>query len=98
MDMVFIGELVTVLFVIMAYSYLIKASVLFQFVQMTYVGLGVGHAIVMTVKYFSESTVPAITAGNVFLIVPVLFGLLLFGRLKKDILYVFLSVSVLAYN
>ena len=89
MDMVFVGELVTVLFIIMAYSYLIKSNVLFQFVQTTYVGLGVGHAIVMTLKYFNENTVPAISAGNVTLILPVLAGLLLFGRLKREYLYLY---------
>jgi len=89
MDAVFIGELVTVLFIIMAYSYLIKSNVLFQFVQSTYVGLGVGHSIVMTIKYFRESTMPSITAGNLLLLLPLVAGLLLFGRLKRDYLYLY---------
>jgi hypothetical protein len=84
-----LGEAVTVLFVLMAYSYLIRDNILFSFVQSTYVGLGIGHALVMVVKYFRENTFPSIASGNLLLLVPLLAGLLLFGRLKRETLYLY---------
>jgi len=85
----FVGEALTVLFIILAYSYLIKDNIGFQFVQATYVGFGVGHSLVMVVKYFSENTFPSITSGNILLVVPLLVGLLLFGRLVKGYLWLY---------
>jgi hypothetical protein len=84
-----VGETVTVLFVLMAYSYLIKDTILFKFVQGTYVGIGVGHSLVMVVKYFRENTFPSISQGNFSLIIPLIAGLLLFGRLKKETLWLY---------
>jgi len=79
-----LGQTVTVLFVIMCYTYLIKETVLFKFVEATYVGLGVGHGLVMVVGYLTKTTLPAIQAGNLSLILPLAMGLLLFGRLKRQ--------------
>jgi hypothetical protein len=84
-----LGETVTVLFIIMCYTYLIKENVLFKFVQATYVGLGIGHGLVMVVGYLTSTTFPAIAAGNISLILPVAMGLLLFGRLKRQYLWVY---------
>jgi len=86
---VIVGETVTVLFIIMAWSYLIKDNILFKFVQATYVGLGVGHWLVMVVKYFRENTFPTISSTNPLLILPFAIGLLLFGRLKREYLWVY---------
>jgi len=84
-----LGETVTVLFIIMCYTYLIKENVLFKFVQATYVGLGIGHGLVMVVGYLTSSTFPAIAAGNISLILPLAMGLLLFGRLKRQYFWVY---------
>ena len=84
-----LGEIVTVLFIVMAYSYLIKDNILFKFVQSTYVGIGVGHAIVMVLKYFRENTFPSIAGGNFSLIIPLLAGMLLFGRLRKETMWLY---------
>lgn len=77
----------TVLFILMAWSYLIKDNILFRFVQSTYIGLGVGHGMVMVLKYLRENTLPAMTSTNPLLILPLLAGLLLFARLKRETLW-----------
>ncbi len=84
-----LGQTVTVLFIVMCYSYLIKDNVMFKFVQATYVGLGIGHGLVMVTNYFREKTLPGIAAGNIALILPFAMGLLLFGRLKKQYMWVY---------
>ena len=84
-----IGETVTVLFVLMAYSYLIRDNLLFKFVQSTYVGLGVGHSLVMAGKYLRENTFTSIGSGNLLLLIPFVAGLLLFGRLKRETLWMY---------
>jgi hypothetical protein len=84
-----LGTTVEVLFVILAYSYLVKDTVLFKFVQSTYVGLGVGHSLVMAAKYLRENTFVTIGAGNLVLIVPFIAGLLLFGRLRRETLWMY---------
>ena len=79
-----LGQTATVLFIIMCYTYLIKETVLFKFVEATYIGLGVGHGLVMVVGYLTKTTFPAIQAGNLSLILPLAMGLLLFGRLRRQ--------------
>ena len=84
-----LGETVTVLFIVMCYTYLIKDTIAFKFVQATYVGLGIGHGLVMVWGYLTTKTIPAIMAGNVLLIFPFAMGLLLFGRLKRQYMWVY---------
>jgi uncharacterized protein YacL len=73
----------------MCYTYLIKDTVAFRFVQATYVGLGIGHALVMVWGYLTTKTIPAIIAGNIMLLFPFVMSLLLFGRLKKQYMWVY---------
>lgn len=43
----------------------------------------------MVVKYFRENTFPSIASGNFLVIIPLIAGLLLFGRLKKETLWLY---------
>jgi len=66
------------------YSFLWKENRFFRAVQNLYVGLAAGYSIVLAVKSIQrQAWVPLTTKGDIWAIVPMILGLLLFTRLFK---------------
>lgn len=79
------GVWVSALLTIAAYSFLWKENRLFRAVEHIFVGLGAGYGIAMGYSNIvSKAWNPITKEGKVYLVIPVIMGVLLFGRFVKS--------------
>lgn len=75
-----IGVWVGALFAIAIYSMLYKDNIAYSIVEHIFVGAATGHAVVVGVQTFKSSGWAPFTGGKYLLIVPMIFGVLLYTR------------------
>lgn len=80
-----IGIWVSALLTLAAYSFLWKENKVFRAVEHIFVGLGAGYYLVMGYGNIVDKAWNPITKnGQLYLIIPVIMGLMLFGRFSKS--------------
>jgi len=69
---------------IFMYSYLIGDNPLFKFAEHLYIGISAAHAVVLGYQNIQEMAWKPLIGGKAVMLVPLLFGLLLYTRFVKD--------------
>ena len=81
-----VGVWVSALLTIAAYSFLWKENRFFRAVEHLFVGLGAGYGIAMGYSNIvSKAWNPITKEGKLYLLIPVIMGVMLFGRFVKSL-------------
>jgi len=72
-----LGTLMAAAFTLMVYSFFYKENKAYRFAEHVFIGLAVAHITVINSKYVWDTALtPLITKGDMFWILPIIFGLL----------------------
>lgn len=82
------NEIIPFLLTICIYTYLIKDNALFRLAEHLTVGATAGHIVLTGISYISNSGIDPLMKGRVSLIIPLIFGMCVFGVLKKEYSYI----------
>lgn len=84
-----VASLTGAAFLIMLFSYLLyKRTMLFDIAEASLVGTAAGYSFIMGIKAIRDQAIYPLQAGDLMLLVPVILGLLLYTRLRRETAYI----------
>jgi hypothetical protein len=84
LDIWWVSSLFGVIFVLIAYSFWFKRTVLFRFASTVYVSVTVGYSGAILTNALLDTAISPIAGGQIMLIIPTIMGLLFFTRLSRQ--------------